>query len=448
MEDHWNAISASPFVGGGFIWVFAEEGIVRTDQGARIDAFSTYAPDGIVDPRHEKEGSYFTVRDLWCPVQIAPPVIDDSFNRSVTVANHYDFTSLAEYRFVWRLVRYHGPWDKESSPSVVATGDVASPAIALHAAGQLALPLPANWRESDAIALVAYGPDKEQLWTWTWATPARVSATTLPAPKAAAVAPKIEQKPGEIQLMAGEVAASLDENTGLFKTVRVGGKVLALTHGPLLTFARPGREAAVERLPLGSEDSTTQVRRLPAAHLASTIEIELDYTKQVSWAVLKLEIAPDGQTRKTIYDGSRRAGDGKNFNFPPQLVAAVRITHVHRSDGEAIAVKWVKLGYAANRFPIASSERPAISQGTERADRRSNRLARGQRRGGIEPGALDDAGQRHAAAGVQLQPHGRDALSRHHLQPSGRKTNLVQVARCRPVPRVAKPTARHLARRA
>ena len=33
LEDYWNAILASPKGAGGFLWVLADEGVVRTDQG-------------------------------------------------------------------------------------------------------------------------------------------------------------------------------------------------------------------------------------------------------------------------------------------------------------------------------------------------------------------------------------------------------------------------------
>jgi beta-galactosidase/beta-glucuronidase len=80
LEDYWNAIARSPFGAGLFVWVFADEGVVRTDQNGRIDVFSTYAPDGIVGPHHEKEGSFYTVRDLYSPVQITAPVLDEHFS--------------------------------------------------------------------------------------------------------------------------------------------------------------------------------------------------------------------------------------------------------------------------------------------------------------------------------------------------------------------------------
>ena len=57
-------MGASPTVAGGFFWVFADEGIERTDQDRRIDNVGNAAPDGIVGPHHEKEGSYFAVKNL------------------------------------------------------------------------------------------------------------------------------------------------------------------------------------------------------------------------------------------------------------------------------------------------------------------------------------------------------------------------------------------------
>ena len=70
LEDYWSAIEQSPFGAGAFIWDFADEGIVRSDRNGQIDVFSTFAPDGIVGPHFEKEGSYYTLRDVWSPVQI------------------------------------------------------------------------------------------------------------------------------------------------------------------------------------------------------------------------------------------------------------------------------------------------------------------------------------------------------------------------------------------
>ena len=109
LEDYWRAMEQSRFGAGLFIWDFADEGVVRIDRGGRIDVFSTFAPDGIVGPHFEKEGSYYAVRDIWSPVQIAPPRLDAQFDGKLSVRNAYDFTDLSRCRFTWRLERFRSP---------------------------------------------------------------------------------------------------------------------------------------------------------------------------------------------------------------------------------------------------------------------------------------------------------------------------------------------------
>lgn len=370
LEDYWNAISQSRVGGGGFIWVFADEGIKRTDQGNRIDVFSTYAPDGLVGPHHEKEGGYYTVRDLWCPIQITSPVLDGKFDGHIVVKNNYDFTSLSQCRFEWRLLRYSGPRDQKADATLIGTGAVAVTAVEPHATGTLALTLPTDWKNADALSLVAFGPDKQELWNWVWPTTSLASRGTSPAAeKASGSAPKVEKLGDEIRLSAGDVIATVDASTGLLRSLSRGAKTSALHSGPQLAFARPETKGDITWLSFASEDLPTQTRRLASPQLANTVEIELDYTKTVSWAGLRLEISSDGQSWKTIYDASRRSGDGKLFNFPPQAVVAVRLSNVHKSDGQPIEVKAMRLGYAASRFPAAAVTGAAtVTTGSDRAD--------------------------------------------------------------------------------
>jgi hypothetical protein len=118
-------------------------------------------------------------------------------------------------------------------------------------------------------------------------------------------------------------------------------------------------------LPFANEDPSTPLRQLAAPHLASTVEIELDFTKDIAYAGFRLELSPDGQTWKTIYDGTRRAGDGKSYNFPPQTVLAVRVSHLRRADDQPIAIKSWRLGYAPSRFVAPPGAPATITSGTD-----------------------------------------------------------------------------------
>ena len=379
LEDYWNAISRSPLGGGGFIWVFADEGIQRTDQNGRIDVFSTFAPDGILGPHHEKEGSFYTIRDLYSPVQIAPPVLDERFTGTLAVQNRYDFTSLTECRFAWRLLRYRGPGEKEIAPIVMAEGSAPAPAVAPHASGQLKLALPANWREADALAVAAAGPDRQELWNWVWAAPGLASHAFAPEAQRAAAAPRADKpSAGEVRLRAGTLSAIFDASSGMLREVRDDSRTFALA-GPQLAFARPAVARDIQWLALADAAAKTAwtsspadpalTLRLETSQSANNIEVTVDLPRNITWAGFRLEISPDGRSWKTIFDATRRPGDGILYAFPPQKLAVLRLSHFRRSDGQAVTLKAVRVGYAAARFPAASNAKAAVSSGAGRDPR-------------------------------------------------------------------------------
>lgn len=363
LEDYWRALVASPVGAGLFIWDFADEGVVRTDQGGRIDVHSTFAPDGIIGPHFEKEGSYYAIRDIWSPVQIEAPKLDEKFDGTLTVHNRFDFTSLAACRFAWKLVRF------DAAASTLAEGAATAPAVAAHADGQLALALPANWREADSLALTVSDPAGTELWTWTWATPALAKRAVPTVTANSTVTPALESSPAELRLRAGDVMASFDATTGLLRALQRGNKVLPLGDGPRLAFARPpsNNPAATTWLPLVETDAVALTRHVATPATASVVEVEVDNLHGApAFAGFKLELSPDGATWSTIFDASRRQQDGTRYEFPPQMVAAVRLSNVYRFDGQAPAVKTFRVGYAPARFPEKVVTPAAITQGTDR----------------------------------------------------------------------------------
>ena len=78
--DYWEMMRKHPRCIGGFLWVLADEGVKRVDMDGFIDNQGNFGADGIVGPHHEKEGSYYTVKQIWCPVQIMNTRIDADFD--------------------------------------------------------------------------------------------------------------------------------------------------------------------------------------------------------------------------------------------------------------------------------------------------------------------------------------------------------------------------------
>jgi hypothetical protein len=366
LNDYWSAITASPVGAGAIFWVFADEGIARTDRQGQVDTYSTYAPDGLVGPRHEKEGSYYAVRHLWSPVQIATPVLDEHFDGTLSVSNHYDFSSLAGCRFSWQLVRFADPGDKSGAARVLASGNAGGPAIAPGASGQLKLALPAHWRKraADALLVTAYGVDKKSVWTWSFAAPALAARLDPVAPSAAL--PRIEQADGETRLMAGDVVASFDKATGSLRSLSRAGKTAALGNGPRLVYARPKKAVPVDWLHFDNDDNASGIHRLAKAQLANTIELVVEGHKSVDYAAYKLEITDDGQRWKTVFDSSRRVEDGAQIDFPPQPVLAVRLSKLRDQDDRPMTPKSLRLGVAAARFPAPDAAAARVTSGVDK----------------------------------------------------------------------------------
>lgn len=359
LHDYWQAITESPFGAGAFIWDLADEAIIRTDRGGRLDPFSTFAPDGIVGPHFEKEGSYYAVREIWSPVQIDAPVLDEKFDGTLTLHNHYDFTSLASCRFEWSCVRF-------DRGQIVSAGETAGPDTAPHTSGHLHLRLPADWREADALALTVKDPRGEPLWTWTWATPALAERTAaLARAGSTATPPRITQASGRVSLVAGRTTATFDASNGLLVSVLSGGRTYALGNGPRLAFARPITGIPLTWLPWREGTSAKELTcRLATPQTASILELELETSPGTTYSTAKIELSPDGEAWHTIHDASRRPGDGRRYDFPPQRVAAVRLSNLHHADGAPAQVKSVRIGHAPGRFPAEVAGNVTVTSGT------------------------------------------------------------------------------------
>jgi hypothetical protein len=373
LEDVWKAITASPVGTGGFIWGFADEGVRKDDQHGKVDVFGTTGPFGLLGPRHEKKGSYYAVRDIWSPVQIAKPAINEHFTGRLSVTNNYDFTSLEQCRFQWKLLRYPSSSDLKTPVRTLAEGSIPSPAVAPHAHGELAVPLPSNWSEADSLSVTAFGPDQQELWNWVWPLPG-IGNRSGDGTQAKGGDPSVETAEGVIRLQTAGLTASFDPATGILKNVECGGKTFALSNGPRLAFCKLG--GAVDWLPFASEDKATHTYWLASPHLASTVQVEPEFKifseNAGPYGIYKLEISADGKKWRTLFDGAaRKKVDLNSCNFPPQQVLAVRVSNAFFSDGANIppsgrqpqTIKSVRLGYATKDFPGDSTVPAMVTWG-------------------------------------------------------------------------------------
>jgi len=164
-ELHWQAKKS----GGGFIWALLDEGIVRTDQHNIIDVNGVNAPDGILGPHREKEGSFFAIKEIYSPVKINMKELNNDFDGEIPVENRFHFTNLSQCSFEWQLINFHKPADLFPGSDTMQRGSVVPPDIAPNGGvGSIKIQFPAGWRNHDALTLSAFDPFKRIIYSWIW----------------------------------------------------------------------------------------------------------------------------------------------------------------------------------------------------------------------------------------------------------------------------------------
>ncbi|HEV7330968.1 MAG TPA: glycoside hydrolase family 2 TIM barrel-domain containing protein [Flavisolibacter sp.] len=234
MSDFWELHWGAKRSGGGFIWALVDEAIVRTDFNNVLDANGLNANDGIVGPYRQKEGSFFALREVFSPVKIRMTSLPQSFTGSIEVENRYHFTNLAQCSFQWALVNYRKPWDALAGYTVEKRGVAPSPEISPGAKGTLQIQLPANYKTYDALILAAIGPDKKEIYKWTWKvkTPEELlSGVVFSSDSTASFA----ETDTTYLLRGGQNSIVLDKRTGLLvSTKNAAGDNLSFAKGPVL----------------------------------------------------------------------------------------------------------------------------------------------------------------------------------------------------------------------
>ena len=218
-----------------FLWVFADEGVRRTDLDGLIDNDGNHAPDGLVGPYNEKEPSYYAVREIWSPVLLEEPALTSSeWDGSIKVTNDYYFTDLSDCSLIWSLGSLPVLSDSGTGLTVNAQGEMVLPAVVPQGNGTVQIPLPEGWFDSDMLQVAVLGPDGSELRKWTWSirSQAEVAAVNLPA--APLESATVVETPDHITLAGGAVEVTISKSTGRISGIVNAGASISLGDGPRL----------------------------------------------------------------------------------------------------------------------------------------------------------------------------------------------------------------------
>ncbi|WP_218145355.1 glycoside hydrolase family 2 protein [Parapedobacter koreensis] len=235
LEDFWNVMQRSPLSAGGFLWVFSDEGVVRTDEGGRIDVRGTYAPDGILGPYREKEASYYTIKEIWSPIFIDQQYITPQFDGTLKVGNRFQFTNLNECKLQWSLVAFPKPNDERTDSTILHQGEVRLPSLEPGLSSYIHIDLPAGWEGSDALYLTATDPHGRHIFTWTWPikTASQFAAAIVDTTSAQIANAREDEQ--YIYMEANGVEVKFNKTNGLIEGVKNRLSSISFGNGPRLT---------------------------------------------------------------------------------------------------------------------------------------------------------------------------------------------------------------------
>ena len=240
LEDYWNLMQNNPRHAGGFLWVLADEGIIRKDEKDSIDTDGNHGPDGIVGPHREKEGSFYTIKEIWSPVQVTKPMLDNSFNGRLEIKNDYLYTNLSACKFRWQLIKFPSSKENKINHLVIDSGKVFTE-LAPGKEGTIQLKMPANWYNSDALTFTAIDFYGRELYTWVWPikTPMDIAENFIESVKFRNKGKDFlsikEITDGVLySVIDGNTRYTFDTTTGLLKNVFNNERPISFGDGPVL----------------------------------------------------------------------------------------------------------------------------------------------------------------------------------------------------------------------
>lgn len=330
LYDYWEMMRKHPRCVGGFIWVLADEGVKRVDMNGFIDNVGNFGADGIVGPHHEKEGSYYTVKQVWCPVQVMNEEIDASFDGKLQVENRYDFLNLNTCKFVYRYVALPAATEASNEIKVLKQGEVRGSDVPAHGAGEVRIPAAVNG--AHALMLTITDAGNNELFTYTY------RLNEIPQPVVAdGPLPTREETIDELMIHVGGRTFTFSKRDGRLKNVRIADRTIHLNNGPRFIAARRSDRSMDQFYnhddPDAEKKKTTYSTFDDAGRFCGLDVVEADGQTVVtasyqlgSFDKAVWKIAPDGMVTLDFYYNFNGVVDlmGVMFDYPEEKVLSKR----------------------------------------------------------------------------------------------------------------------------
>lgn len=300
LEDYWNDMLLNPFSAGGFLWDFADQGVVRTDKNNIIDADGNRGADGIVGPFHEKEGSYFAIKEIWSPVFFEQREMTSGFDGVFNIENRYHFANLNTCQFDWRLLNLK---NKEE-----IKGKAIAPDLKPLEKGKLSVILPANWKSYDVLYMTVTDVHGKELYTWSFPITLPAKEALAMVKKEGAAAVKIKEMDSLFTTTANGISLSFSKKTGILREVRNKEGVIPFTNGPVI------------------QEGATNFRNISHRMEGKNLIIESSFDRKEAYNTLQWTVYPSGMLKLNVkYFPAEYLTNfiGLNFSFPEDQIKGV-----------------------------------------------------------------------------------------------------------------------------
>jgi beta-galactosidase len=227
LEESWRALTSHPSGAGAAIWMWQDQGLIRTRTGAggqpeKYMRIVTDGWDGIVTADRKPQRDYWETKAVYAPISVPALPLEFRPGQStirVPISNEYDFTDLSTVEIRWSVM---------ADDRQLAQGE-ARISAAPHAAGYLTLPL-------DAIKKVEAGTTYYSHLVFLRADGSEITRRAvelLPAgprqEKASAAGQQVRVHFGKtVSVTAGSSVYEFNPATALLASASIGGsKVVA-----------------------------------------------------------------------------------------------------------------------------------------------------------------------------------------------------------------------------
>ena len=309
--DYWELIWKTPVAAGGFIWDFADQGVVRVDKNGELDTYNSKGADGIMGPYHEPEGSYFAIKEIWSPVHLEERNLTAKFDGKLYLENRYLYTNLNTCKFTWKLVKENAPQTDGIEKEV--SGSIVSPDLEPRQYGYIQVDLPDDWQNFDVLYITAVDQYNRELYTWSYpvSLPQKVVDELMDQTKVNTAVTYTEID-SEYHIEAAGIKYSIGKSDGLLKKVVNSKGEIPFNNGPVLSAGLTVFKATSVQM----DEDTLKITSVFDEKESRMKEFTWSFFPN-GWAKLEIFYVPPEYDVRFDYMGV-------DFSYPEELVKGVK----------------------------------------------------------------------------------------------------------------------------